>query len=102
MPRILSNAYQMLEERGTLTEVRRATLAHRMAMTVRALVGCNEFSLALELNRLAFEIHASGGVSSAYDRKSRIVRLLLGPIWTERAITTYQRVSGRKRIALAK
>lgn len=102
MPRILENAYRTLKDRGDLTESRRTVLAHRLALVTRGLVDCGEPELAREAVRLAFEIHPSGGVPSAYDSKSRLVRAVLGPVWAERTIGFLRQTLGRKRKSPAK
>lgn len=97
MPRILENAYRMLKDRGNLTESRRTVLAHRLALVARGLIGCGDSELARDAIRLAFEIHPSGGVSSAYDSKSRLARAVLGPVWAERVIGLFRQSLGRKK-----
>jgi glycosyltransferase involved in cell wall biosynthesis len=96
MPNILDSAYRTLLAQGLLTEPRRLALAGRLALVARSLVSCGESALAGHAARLAFEIHPSGGVPRAYDRKSRAARAVFGPIWSEKLIALYQRLSGRK------
>lgn len=97
MPPIFYAAYQNLAEQDALSDARRATLAHQLALLVRSLVGCGELEMAREVNQVAFEVHPSGGIQSAFDCKSRLVRKLFGPIWAERIIYSYQQLSGRQK-----
>jgi len=93
---VLSNSRRMLEEQGALSEHRREAIAHLLASLGRALIGCGEIALAKAAIKLAFDVHPGGGVATAYDGKSRIVRTVLGPVLAEYAIGAYQRLGKGK------
>jgi len=97
MPGILERAYGMLEQQGALTERRRKVIAHRLAVVARSLINFSEYRLARRTIRLAKEIHPGGGIQTAYDNKSRLVRNLVGPIIAENCISFFRRFSGQKR-----
>lgn len=99
MQRVLGNmqqtcqrAYQFLGQRNTLSEIRKAAFAARLARLGRAFLIHGDTQAAMKSFQLAREMHPSGGIPEAYSRSTRILRRLFGPVRTERIVQFKRRL----------
>ena len=83
---VFRDNYQLLKERGHLTEERARAFAGIMATDARNLVRQGLHAEAQANFESAAKMHSSGGIPDAYSWPTRMLRPVAGPILTERMV----------------
>ena len=90
------NAYRFLQDHYELTDERAEAFAAGFARHARAYMRRGLYGKAAERFRDAYSMHSSGGLRRAYGRWTRTLRILLGPIVTERVVELKRRITSRQ------
>ena len=96
--RIALRAWQVLKERGTLTDVRAEALAAFLAHDARALLRAGHRDVARRYFKLAREIHPTGGDRLVYTPGARWLKAILGTTGLEWLSALRRGMRGRIRL----